>query len=286
MADRTPSRQLASDGGDWPVGSLGALRDALAVLRNLDQLLRSIKVGPKALAMVIPDVHASCSGLSTSTRTLLDALNGALPDALPATDALWRFMVPRVQRLEQELADAQGRPVNAKQRLSLQKSVVTLAGDLDSSRALIDLLGNAAWGARVYLNLVELVNQTAQSVEPGLQRLAPIAATVRAPHTPVELLVNTHASLALVAMAVSVVQNSRPRVRPHVLITADGDERRIQVTSEESSGQDLVVARRRIVEPTQICMAAAAQAMGARVQASEDGTQVSLIWCDARLTQE
>ena len=277
MVDSTPPTSSKPDSTAWPAGALGALRDGLAVLRNFDQLLRSIRVGPKALTKVIPDVHTSCGGLRSATRTILDEIELALPEGSGTIGFLWRFMSPRVDELEQELAQAVHRQMNAKHRLALQRSVVGLAADLDTARALIDLLANSAWGSRVWLNIDELIHQSAQAVEPGLQRLPPVLATLVGPPQATELLVNTHAALALVALVVSKVASLGQQVHPNIVIEADRNACRIRVDASPSLGREVLVARRRIVGPTMACVSLAANALGARIEYAEDVTTVGLV---------
>lgn len=281
MGSPTPSREATPDSSAWPVRPFGALRDALAVLRNLDQLLRSIRVGPKSLAAVLPEVHASCGVLLVSARALLDDVRVVLPGGDEAVAALWMFIEPRVRQLEHELAEAQKHPMNAKYRLGLQKTLVALAGELDAARALVDLLGNAAWGARVWLGPVELVNQSAQSADPVLQRL-PFVDTLLVVDGPGgELLVNARVALALVAIGVNRVAAVDPNALPLVSITSGDTQCRIGIGHGRGIGEHLSVARWRIIEPTMACMTVAARAIDANVESTEDGTALVVTWADS-----
>lgn len=277
MAEKTPSWQQTPSSAAWSVGALGALRDALAVLRNFDQLLRSTRVGPKALGRVIPDVHASCGGLRNAARTLLDELNVALPNGAEAIEAVWHFMNPRVTELERELAAASSRAVNAKHRLALERAVVGLSADLDTARALIDLLGNSTWGPRVWLNTFELLHQSSQAFEPGPQRLAPVRATLLDPLRSAELLVNARAALALLAILVSSVQVRNHKARPCIVVRTEDAECRIRIGVPEGPGREVLVARRRLVEPTMACVSLAAQSMGSQIQCGEHASFVDLV---------
>jgi hypothetical protein len=278
LGSPTPSRDAAPDSSTWPVKPFGALRDALAVLRNLDQLLRSLRVGPKALAAVLPEVHASCGVLLVSAEALLGEVRNALPGGEDAVDTLWHFIEPRVRQLEQELAEAQKRPMSAKYRLGLQKTLVSLAGDLDAARALVDLLGNAVWGARVWLSPVELVNQSSQSAEPVLQRLPPLDASLVVSGPGGELLVNARAALALVAIGVNWVMAADSRLSPVVSIVSGDTQCRIGIGQGGGMGEPLVVARWRIVEPTMACLAVAARAIGANIESTHDVRELAVTW--------
>ena len=282
MAETTPSLQSRPDSTEWPAGALGALRDALAVLRNFDQLLRSIRVGPRALTKVVPDVHTSCSALRNAARALLDELSLALPGGSDTIELLWSFMVPRVDELERELAVAIHRTMNAKHRLALQRVVVSLAADLDTSRALIDLLANSLWGPRVWLNVDELIRQSAQAIEPGLQRLPPVQATLAGSPQAAELLVNTRAALALVALAVSRVATLGQKARPHIVVEVDTNACHIQVDVSQGPGREVLVARRRVVGPTMPCVALAAQSLGSHIEYVDDVASVGLVSSQVR----
>jgi hypothetical protein len=281
LGSPTSSQDATPDSSTWPVRPFGALRDALAVLRNLDQLLRSLRVGPKALATVLPEVHASCGVLLVSAKALLDEVRVALPGDDEAVDALWHFIEPRVHQLEHELAEAQKRPMNAKYRLGLQRTLVSLAGDLDAARALVDLLGNAAWGARVWLSPVELVNQSSQSAEPVLQRMPLLRASLNVSGPGGELLVNARAALALVVIAVNSVAAEDSSGPPVISIVSGDTQCRIGIQRGGSTGAPLFVARWRIIEPTLACLAVAARAIGANVESTENGRALAITWTES-----
>ena len=281
MGSPTSSRDATPDSSTWPVRPFGALRDALAVLRNLDQLLRSLRVGPKALATVLPEVHASCGVLLVSARALVDEVRVALPGGDGPLDTLWHFIEPRVHQLEHELAEAQKRPMSAKYRLGLQRTLVSLAGDLDAARALVDLLGNAVWGARVWLSPVELVNQSSQSAEPILQRLPPLDSSLVVSGPGGELLVNARAALALVAIGVNWVAAEDSSATPVVSIVSGDTQCRIGIRQGGGFGEPLVVARWRIIEPTMACLAVAARAIDANIESTEHGRALAVTWTDS-----
>jgi len=51
--------------------SRGIVRDALAAIGNLEHLLRSPRVGPRALAQVIPGLRGLCDPLLASVEQML-----------------------------------------------------------------------------------------------------------------------------------------------------------------------------------------------------------------------
>src|SRR5260221_4474784 len=97
------------------VEARGVLRDILAAVRNLEDLLRSPRVGPRALAQIIPE-------LKTPLLVSVDQILGSVQDAtqLPVEAAVAEVGAfvqavggPRraaLHRPEEAPADAQGPP--------------------------------------------------------------------------------------------------------------------------------------------------------------------------------
>ncbi len=259
----------------------GALRDAMGGLKNLDQLLRSVRVGPKALAIVIPDVRAGCMTMHRSLDTLLGALSGKLSGRCGAVEQLREFAVPRLEGLI-ELLGAEG-PVHARTRLSLESGVGGCLEDLDSVRGLLDLLISAAWGVAVRLELSDVVHQAFQLGEPtnsGDRR--ELTATVTPPGGPIELLVNASAVVALLSLAVSVVAGDSNKTVPHIRIHDEpGVARGLVVSAQPGPGNRLTLTRQRIIEPTKPCIEEAAEVVGATLTHDTAQGSLSLIWSAA-----
>src|SRR6188508_1032261 len=78
------------------------LRDALGALGNLDQLLRSLRVGPKAISAVLPDVLDSCGPAERATRELLNATGTRLGSTTAVTE-LEHFFTPRFEELQHSI---------------------------------------------------------------------------------------------------------------------------------------------------------------------------------------
>lgn len=123
----------------------GKLRDTLGGLRNLEQLLRSMRVGPKGLERALPDVHSACEPATEAARALLLRLREALPD-VAARAELEAFLLTRMAVITSALEAAMGRPMNAKNRLSLEQALLTALPELDAASELLALLGEAVWG--------------------------------------------------------------------------------------------------------------------------------------------
>lgn len=252
----------------------GLVRDALGSLRNLEQLLKSIRVGPRALSAVIPDVHASCAPLLRAARELLAALRQHLPDP-GAPDALEAFIVPRVGALEKSLAEARQGPINARKRLALEAAVAGAAQELDAARALIDLLEDALTGPAVRVDLLELVRsagRTPDRVENDDS--ATVKATLAAPQQNIELLVNPRLAMWLLGIGVQLMADAGSPTIPHVELTAA--ECGLRVHRSPGTGESLFLAARLLIAPTLPCARAAAGLGGARF--TSDESACTILW--------
>lgn len=236
----------------------GHFRDAVGSVQNLAQLLHSVRVGPRAIESVLPDVRDSCVSLEQHARTLLEAVAVALPER-SAVDELLSYLVPRAHELEKGLALALGKPVNAKARLGLEQAVTRLSRELDAGRSLVDLLDEAVRGGRVRVELAELLRHGRASREDGERIEARVASPLSA-----EALVNPRVCsllLGIGARLVHALRGSAPQIRleagasgPRLLIEAAGDV-----------GELVSLPTLPVVAPTLACAAAAARLGGAQL---------------------
>ena len=259
-------------------GARGSMRDILGSLRNAERLLRSVRVGPKALSSVVPLLHASCGPLRDSWQLVESVLGTRFPDSVPALGA---FVIPRIDELEMALTAALRGPLNAKQRLALEKVVVRAAADLDSARALMDLLRDALGGPPAVVDLWELTRETFQARDDQSDESGEtLVATLEAGES-VELSVNPRVAMALIAIGVKVVAVDHPGV-PHVAIRRMlGRECGVVITRAAGEGDALLLRLPRLIPPTLECARAAAAAARGRLDVAEDRSQVSLIWSAA-----
>jgi hypothetical protein len=256
----------------------GAVRDTLGTLRNAEQLLRSVKVGPKALSSVVPLLHDSCRPLIQSWRQLCGALMLRAPEC---TQSLEAFVTPRIEELEVALERAMEGPVNARQRLALEHVVIRTAADLDAARSLVELMEDAFGAAPTVVDLWELTRETFQvsenTPEAGVET---IRATLERGES-VDLKVSPRVAMGLIAFGVKLVALDHPGV-PHVAIRREpSGECGIVITRAPGQGDALVLRPPRLIPPTLPCMRAAARATQARVEAAEDHSWIALIWSGA-----
>jgi hypothetical protein len=149
----------------------GVVRDALASVRNLEHLLRSPRVGARAIAQVIPGLKGSCDPLSVSVDEILRQVRAlAARPVEAATSELEAFVPGVVGRMRASLDQRSGAAVDAKGRLAFENSIVLVGAELNSVRQLLDLLVRATEGSETDLSIQEVVHETFLASQPGLPR--------------------------------------------------------------------------------------------------------------------
>lgn len=144
----------------------GTVRDALGGLRNLEQLLGSLRVGPRALTSVLPDVCSSCVPLAESIDGLGGLIVAKLPDAEATLTEVKRLTHLRLGAFESVLSSVEQQTLNAKHRLRLEEAVSETTRDVESIVELIDMLGEAAWGRVMPLRVSEVLREAYRSSDP------------------------------------------------------------------------------------------------------------------------
>jgi len=117
----------------------GNLRESLGGLRNLAQLLHSLRVATRPLSTVLPAARDACDPLRHAMGEILAAARSELGDS-DAADRLSEYVTPRILELETALTLASQQQLSVKLRLSLEEQVTRLSQELDTARGLFDLL--------------------------------------------------------------------------------------------------------------------------------------------------
>jgi hypothetical protein len=238
----------------------GALRESLGALRNLSQLLHSLRVAPKSLSSLLPDVIETCLPMRASAQAWMDAL-GSDPVVLDAKHALATFVFPRISELEAALRDCSTKPMSAKTRLGLEDVVARSSFELEAARELLQLLEDAVFSSRVQLDPREFVRETfATPPSARAEGRTLVSATLSSMDTGGEIEISPRVAISLVALGVELVGARPGRETPHVLVTSDGESTcTIQITRKAyATGEPLVLASRGVIEPTLACLQAAA----------------------------
>lgn len=257
----------------------GALRESLAGLRNLAQLLHSLRVGSRPLSSVLPAARDACDPLRHAMGEILAAARSALGDAA-AADELSAYVTPRIQELALALTDASTRQLSVKLRLSLEELVTRLSQELDTARGLFDLLAESISGRPMGLDVLELARQSFAGPPSGASwPRETLVATLSGDAEGFEVEVNPRAATSLIAYGVELVADARdaslvPHI--HVSTTPEGGCNILIQRDVIRAGEDLALLRRGIIAPTLPCVEAAARANGAALDFDGNVNRFSL----------
>jgi hypothetical protein len=168
----TIKERQATDGAAALAEACGVVRDALASVRNLEHLLRSPRVGARAIAQVIPSLKASCDPLAVSVDQILEQVRAVANGSVEvATAELEAFVPGVVERLRAALDERAGTAIDAKGRLAFENAIVLVGAELNSVRQLLDLLVRATERSATDLSILEVIHETfSASSRPGPPR--------------------------------------------------------------------------------------------------------------------
>lgn len=193
---------------------LGMLRNGLGSIRNLELLIKSIKVGQKGLFAAVSAVHADCGAMIADATALSGALIEMGVDAGCAarlSDALTNSL----RDLESMLAAAveSGR-LSVSQRLKLERDLSRSGRDLSATLPLVSLFERTCRPRPLELTPVELVH--ASSAERSEQDSVLVYKVPSPKAAAVSLNVDLEAAKTLVALGVALVMDGKPEGRPRL----------------------------------------------------------------------
>jgi hypothetical protein len=258
------------------VEARGTLRDALGALRNLDQLLHSLRVGPKALSSVLPDVRDSCGPAQRAVDQLLAAA-GLRLDNSQAVSELKLYFRPRLDELYRSISHAASTAMHARDRLELERVVTKVAPELEAAQALLDLLEEALAAPSIRLKLRELLDQVSLSEPTGQQNV--IEARVEGELENVEILVQPQVAMSLLRLGVNLLRHETPN-EPAKLRLEGGPTNGLTIHFESGpcSGDKLLVRQQAIIAPTVQCLDEAVTHMGCKVARPSGSAAFSVTW--------
>lgn len=246
----------------------GNLRESLGGLRNLAQLLHSLRVGSRPLSNVLPGARDACDPLRGAMGQILTAAQAALGETA-ATSSLESYVSPRLAELEAALTEAAQRPLSVKMRLSLEERVTRLSQELDMARGLFDLLADSIAGSSMRLDVLELSRQSFSGPPSGGSwPRETLVATLSGEDSGLEVDVNPRATTALIALGVELVADPKDATRiPNIFVSPSENGCHIVIErSADAAGEDLMLLRRGVIPPTVPVVNAAARANGARLE--------------------
>jgi hypothetical protein len=261
----------------------GNLRESLGGLRNLAQLLHSLRVGSRPLSNMLPAARDACDPLRQAMSQILAAAESALGDN-DATSSLEHYVAPRLAELEASITEAAQRPLSVKMRLSLEERVTRLSQELDMARGLFDLLADSISGSAMRLDVLELSRQSFSGPPSGGSwPRETLVATLSGDDSGLEVDVNPRATTALIALGVELVADPTDATQiPHIRVTPT--ERGCAIVIERraaAAGEDLMLLRRGVIPPTVPVVGVAARANGARLEFDESAGRFALTFSKA-----
>ncbi len=260
------------------LAELGTLNNGLGSIRNLELLLKSIKVGQKGLFAAVAAVHADCGPMIASAGLLSHALTsvGADPQCARCLSDLLRASLTN---LEEVLAVAvrSGR-LSVAQRLKLEHDLSRTGADLGAALSLVALMERASRPRPVELTAAGLVH-TASS-ERCEQKGVSAVLSLPAGLSEKGLQIDLDAAKMLLALGVALVVEGSPRATALVSFAWPvGGEAVTTITVAAGARLGLVrLAAAQLVPPSLLCAQAASRGTGGRFEYNPEAPRVCIYW--------
>jgi hypothetical protein len=134
-------------------------------VENFGHLLGSRRVGARAIARALPEMHAGCGALRAAIdglTTEIVVMLGADAEGVAAVRALLAHASARVGELDAELLPLIDKVIETRQRLRLETVVRRIAADLDAMVRVTDLFGAVAARRSTSLDLTDVLSERRQ----------------------------------------------------------------------------------------------------------------------------
>jgi hypothetical protein len=244
------------------------MRDTVGAIHNLSHLLGSVRVGPKALARVIPDVHASCAPMIAAAGELLRATKGG-PLGTAAVSELEELIVARMRELERALGRAKRTGLRASERLSLETALSSIIRDLDGALGLLELLVEASATGSVPVDVVDVIRESAARMDVA-SRNRKLTVSFTVPAEPVSVKVNPRLAMRLFAYAAALSAGPGANVRAD--IEARAGHVRLSFAAGPAGSETVALAIPALIPLSAKCAAELARTGGAVLEPDERGS--------------
>ncbi len=278
MSDSRPPSSVPNPERLRIARELGKLRDTVGGLLNLEQLLSSIKVGPRPLAGVLPDVIASLPQLEGALAELGKLLVARLPDSDTALDSLRQHARPALSTLLDALRAAEKREVNAASRLQLEQVTTTVVRDLECLVELLGLLGDVGHKSPVVLGCSELVAEALRTVQPGSHRVRGFVRLTVEPLPPeIDCLTQPNAFVGLLSHGLRWLVAGDVEATANIRILGEPRQSlRFEMTLGTGTGEVRYLAGRHVIPATELVVHCVAKALGVGFHLSTQPRRVTL----------
>jgi hypothetical protein len=177
----------------------------VAAVRNLEDLLRSPRVGPRALAQVIPELKGFGVPLLVSVDQILRSVQEAAELPVDGAVAEVGAYVKAVGgRLHDSLERALGAALDAKSRLTFESSLAQAGAELNSVRQLLDLLTRATERSETELDVEEVLQVAFSAPSGNGRRTSPVRVVTSYARDGSELRASAGVLVPLVAWGVAL----------------------------------------------------------------------------------
>lgn len=256
----------------------GVLRDALAALSNVENLLRSPRVGPRALHDVLPDLPNVFRPVRDAAAVVVEHLS-ARDEARAPAEALLAHVDALAARLAPAFEQAASTHLGARDRLALEGEVDRATAELRAVDELLALLRAATEAQATELDLREVVEQAfTGSRRSGPPRRGAITAIAALPDGPFAVQASPLLVMPLVALAVAVVHQASG-ARPSLVVEhAPGAPLALVVSDRQVDGDAFVLHPPELVPAAVACAEAAARMAGGSFTVENHGRRVVVHW--------
>ena len=252
--------------------SRGVVRDVLAAIGNLQHLLRSPRVGPKALIQVIPGLRGFCDPLLVSLEQILEYARKAAPQGIePAASQLHAYTASVCARLRSALDRATHEAMDARTRLAFESEIVKCDAELNSVRQLLDLLVHATEHAETDLFIEEVVRLAFSNGSRSVSGTNLVLITASYTRDGSGFRASTQVLVPLLILAAAWVRSSA--AGPLYLSASCREDAPVLVTISydgPAEGEQLAFEPPLVIAPTLACAETAARLAGARFEAEAD----------------
>ncbi|HVU06125.1 MAG TPA: hypothetical protein VHE30_30450 [Polyangiaceae bacterium] len=248
----------------------GVMRDTVGAIHNLQHLLGSVKVGPKALARVVPDVQASSGPMIVAADEMHRAAESG---ALGSTSAreLSELVKSRMEDISRALTKIALSAFRASDRLTLEQALAPVVRDLDGALELVELFTESTATGRVPVALSDVIRESASRPDTSSGRGRRVRVTTSADGGTL-VRVNPRLALRLFSFAVALGPH---KDGVHAEAGISGGAATLTLSPPSQPGPSLLVATPALIDLSRKCASEVAVLSGASL-AAEGGRAIVL----------
>jgi hypothetical protein len=272
------------------VNAVGVLRNGLGSIKNLELLIKSIKVGQKGLFAAVSAVHADCAPMIAHAAALGESLTelGVDPRCAQRLSSALSLCLADLERMLASSVES-GRLSTAR-RLELERDLARCARELSSTLPLVQLIERSFRPPPLELTPVELMHagdaERADEKRVAVHVSPPHVGHRESGHASISSSVDLEAGKALVALAVALVSEGTPEGLPCLAFEAPpggAPLTRVWLAPRSSvpsgaGAQVVQIAAPRVSAHSVLCAEVAARGLGAKFEYARDARRVCIYW--------